>query len=166
MPNLLACPGCYPTSIILGGDARAERGLVKADRHHRDQPERRQRRGPQGRGGILVSPNATNGPRLRHPEASAPQRNRAGAFLLAERTISFAPHLIPLNRGIISTIYLDLARKPADALADYRDFYRGEHFVRVTDSLPDTKNVELTNFCDISVRVDSAHEQTDRRQRD
>jgi N-acetyl-gamma-glutamyl-phosphate reductase len=36
----------------------------------------------------------------------------------------------------------------------YRDFYKGEAFVRVTPSLPDTKNVEMTNFCDISVRVD------------
>jgi N-acetyl-gamma-glutamyl-phosphate reductase len=68
--------------------------------------------------------------------------------------ISFTPHLIPLNRGIVSTIYLTLATKPEDALAVYRDFYKGEPFVRVTPSLPDTKNVEATNFCDISVRID------------
>jgi N-acetyl-gamma-glutamyl-phosphate reductase len=69
-------------------------------------------------------------------------------------TISFAPHLIPLNRGIVSTIYLDLVGHTGDALAAYRDFYRGEPFVRVSEALPDTKNVEMTNFCDITVRVD------------
>jgi N-acetyl-gamma-glutamyl-phosphate reductase len=66
-----------------------------------------------------------------------------------------------LNRGIISTIYLDLAKSArqmageTDVLAVYREFYRGERFIRVTESLPDTKNVELTNFCDISARVDT-----------
>ena len=69
-------------------------------------------------------------------------------------TISFTPHLIPLNRGIVSTIYMTLAAKAEDALAVYRDFYKSEPFVRVTPSLPDTKNVEATNFCDISVRTD------------
>jgi N-acetyl-gamma-glutamyl-phosphate reductase len=46
------------------------------------------------------------------------------------------------------------ATQAGDALAVYRDFYRAEPFVRVTDALPDTKNVEGTNFCDISVRLD------------
>jgi N-acetyl-gamma-glutamyl-phosphate reductase len=69
-------------------------------------------------------------------------------------TISFTPHLIPLNRGIVSTIYMTLARKSEDALAVYRDFYKDEPFVRVIESLPDTKNVAGSNFCDISVRID------------
>jgi len=61
---------------------------------------------------------------------------------------------VPLNRGIVSTIYMTLATKPADALAVYREYYKDEPFVRVIPSLPDTKNVAETNFCDISVRVD------------
>jgi N-acetyl-gamma-glutamyl-phosphate reductase len=67
-------------------------------------------------------------------------------------TISFTPHLIPLNRGILTTIYIDAV--VADPMALYREFYRNEPFVRVTDALPDTKNVEMTNFCDISARFD------------
>ncbi len=66
--------------------------------------------------------------------------------------ISFTPHLIPLNRGINSTIYVDAV--VADPLPLYREFYKNERFVRITDSLPDTKNVEFTNFCDISARFD------------
>jgi N-acetyl-gamma-glutamyl-phosphate reductase len=68
--------------------------------------------------------------------------------------INFIPHLIPYNRGIETTIIADLAGTAGDALALYRDFYKGEQFVRVTNALPDTKNVEMSNYCDISVRVD------------
>ena len=68
--------------------------------------------------------------------------------------LSFTPHLVPLNRGIVSTIYLD-AINAANALTIYREFYRKERFIRVTEALPDTKNVERTNFCDMSVRFDS-----------
>jgi N-acetyl-gamma-glutamyl-phosphate reductase len=49
---------------------------------------------------------------------------------------------------------MTLARKSEDALAVYRDFYKDEPFVRVIESLPDTKNVAGSNFCDISVRID------------
>ena len=70
-------------------------------------------------------------------------------------TITFVPHLIPLNRGIESTIIASLAAKPDNVLATYREFYKGEPFVRVTDAMPDIKNVSTTHCCDISVRVDS-----------
>ena len=68
--------------------------------------------------------------------------------------INFIPHLIPLNRGIETTIVADLAAPAGDVLALYRDFYKGEPFVRVTSALPDTKNVAMSNYCDVSVRVD------------
>ena len=74
-----------------------------------------------------------------------------------ELKINFNPHLVPLNRGIVSTICLDLA-KPAttdDVLTAFRDFYKGERFVRVSKALPDTKNVQETNFIDISARADA-----------
>ncbi len=73
-----------------------------------------------------------------------------------EIRISFAPHLVPVNRGIVSTIHLDAsARVTEDQLLQvYRERYDGEPFIRITDNLPDTKNVVLTNFCDISARFD------------
>jgi N-acetyl-gamma-glutamyl-phosphate reductase len=160
--DLLACPGCYPTSIILGCAPALKSGLAKPH------------------GIVVASLSGVSGAgRKVSAEYIFPECNEsARAYgipkhrhisemeqelsLLAgtKLKISFAPHLIPLNRGIISTIYLDLAKPTrqlagvADVLAVYREFYKGERFIRVTESLPDTKNVELTNFCDISARVD------------
>jgi N-acetyl-gamma-glutamyl-phosphate reductase len=174
--DLLACPGCYPTSIILGCAPALKHKLAKPD------------------GIVVASLSGVSGAgRKVSAEYIFPECNEsARAYgipkhrhlseieqelsLLAgtELKISFAPHLIPLNRGIISTIYMDLAdveapvlgrsvksaavdggRYTEKVLAVYREFYKGEHFIRVTESLPDTKNVALTNFCDISARVDS-----------
>ena len=158
--SLLACPGCYPTSVILGCAPALKRKLAKPH-------------------GIVVTSlsGVTGAGRKASEEYMFPECNEsARAYgipkhrhlsemeqeltLLAgtDLKISFAPHLIPMNRGILSTIYLDLAKpgsSGADALAVYREFYRGEPFIRVTESLPDTKNVEMTNFCDVSVCVDS-----------
>jgi N-acetyl-gamma-glutamyl-phosphate reductase len=66
----------------------------------------------------------------------------------------FTPHLIPMDRGILSTIYV----RPAvgvnaqSALETLRMAYRQEPFVRVTSELPATKDVSGTNYCDLTVR--------------
>jgi N-acetyl-gamma-glutamyl-phosphate reductase len=147
--SLIACPGCYPTSIILAVAPALKRGLVKSSGIIANSLS-----GVSGAGRKVSeeylftecneSARAYGIPKHRH---LSEMEQELGA------TLSFAPHLIPLNRGILSTVYMDLAQ-PADALAVYREFYQGERFVRVTDALPDTKNVESTNFCDISVRID------------
>jgi len=159
--GLVACPGCYPTSIILGVAPALKNGLAK--------PEgivAASLSGISGAGRKVAdeflftecneSVRAYGIPKHRHlGEIEQELSLLAGANVV----ISFAPHLVPLNRGIVSTIYLDCftaahAAATNDALAVYREFYEREPFVRVTPSLPDTKNVEATNFCDISVRVD------------
>jgi N-acetyl-gamma-glutamyl-phosphate reductase len=70
--------------------------------------------------------------------------------------ILFVPHLIPMDRGILATIYAPLAAaKTTDELkALYSGFYAKERFVRVRtdDTIPTTKHVFDTNFCDIAVR--------------
>jgi N-acetyl-gamma-glutamyl-phosphate reductase len=154
--NLVACPGCYPTSIILGIAPALKRGLVRADGLVVTSLS-----GVSGAGRKVAdeylftecneSVRAYGIPKHRHiSEIEQELSSLAGANVV----ISFAPHLVPINRGIVSTIYMSIDGKSGDALAVYRDFYRGERFVRVTESLPDTKNVEMTNYCDISVRVD------------
>jgi N-acetyl-gamma-glutamyl-phosphate reductase len=72
-----------------------------------------------------------------------------------EVEIIFTPHLIPMNRGIFTTIYAAPRREltPAQLLDLYRDYYAAVPFVRVTDRLPATKDVAYTNFLDITVRV-------------
>ncbi|MFN9270628.1 MAG: N-acetyl-gamma-glutamyl-phosphate reductase [Planctomycetaceae bacterium] len=66
----------------------------------------------------------------------------------------FTPHLVPMDRGIIATIYARLSRPATDAelLEAARKYYAGKPFVRVVEHLPSTKDSAHTNFCDITVR--------------
>jgi N-acetyl-gamma-glutamyl-phosphate reductase len=66
----------------------------------------------------------------------------------------FTPHLIPMDRGIIATIYGRLKKPATDAqlIAAAREFYAGKPFIRVVDHLPSTKDSAHTNYCDITVR--------------
>ena len=154
--KLVACPGCYPTSIILGSAP-----ALKNDMGRHDSIIVTSLSGVSGAGRKVAdeflftecneSARAYEIPKHRHiGEIEQELSSLAGSSI----TISFTPHLIPLNRGIVSTIYMSVAAKPDDALAVYQAFYKSEPFVRVTPALPDTKNVEATNFCDISVRID------------
>ncbi len=69
--------------------------------------------------------------------------------------VVFTPHLIPMDRGILCTIYARPARTATEdeLLEKMRAFYRNKPFVRVVDHLPATKDVANTNYCDITVRV-------------
>jgi N-acetyl-gamma-glutamyl-phosphate reductase len=66
----------------------------------------------------------------------------------------FTPHLIPMDRGIIATIYARLRKPATDAelLEIIRAFYSGKPFMRIVDHLPTTKDSANTNYCDITVR--------------
>lgn len=73
--------------------------------------------------------------------------------------ITFVPHLLPLNRGILSTIYAKLKDKNNDLekIYDiYKDFYKESKFIRVLNigSVSNLKNVKYSNYCDISVHID------------
>ncbi len=157
--DLIACPGCYPTSIILGCAPALKRGLAKPHGIVANSLS-----GVSGAGRKVseeyIFPECNESARAygipKHRHLSEIEQELS---LLAgtELKINFNPHLIPLNRGIVSTICLDLA-KPAttdDVLTAFRDFYKGERFVRVSKALPDTKNVQETNFIDISARADA-----------
>lgn len=72
--------------------------------------------------------------------------------------VSFTPHLLPVNRGILSTVYASL-KKDADEdsiFGIYNEFYGNEYFVRVYQkgSFPNINNVRGSNFCDIGIRLD------------
>lgn len=155
--NLVACPGCYPTSIILGIAPALKGGLVKADGMIATSLSGVSGAGRKVADEFLFTECNENARAYGIPKHRHLSEIEQELSLLAgsDVVISFTPHLIPLNRGIVSTIYMTLAGKSGDALAAYREFYKSEPFVRVTQALPDTKNVEATNYCDISVRVDS-----------
>ncbi len=73
--------------------------------------------------------------------------------------VTFTPHLIPMTRGILSTCYAPLnpRRAPSgDAVRDmYREFYKGEPFVRVVDAPPATKHARGSNMCLVYPTVDT-----------
>ena len=72
-----------------------------------------------------------------------------------EIRVVFTPHLIPMDRGILSTCYAEPTGEFDDqSLLDLiKNFYANERFVRATPNLPTTKQVAGTNFCDIAVRT-------------
>jgi len=69
--------------------------------------------------------------------------------------IIFTPHLIPMDRGILSTTYsLPVGEVSEEKVLDtLREFYADEPFVRVVDHLPGTKDTLGTNYCDVTARV-------------
>lgn len=69
--------------------------------------------------------------------------------------VVFTPHLVPMDRGILATVYAEprAAVSEHDLRDLYRSFYAESPFVRVVDHLPSTKDSAFTNFCDITVRV-------------
>lgn len=149
--QLVACPGCYPTSIILGTTPALRNKLIDPATIIVSSMSGVSGAGRKAEEAYLFcecneSARAYGIPKHRHLSEIEEQ---LGA------KITFIPHLVPLNRGIESTIVASLTGKADGVLAAYREFYRDEKFVRVTESLPDTKNVATSNFCDISVRVDA-----------
>ena len=70
-------------------------------------------------------------------------------------SVIFTPHLVPMDRGILTTTYSKPTRAVSDAevMTVLREFYKHEPFVRVRDSFPATKDVSGTNFCDIAAKV-------------
>lgn len=73
-------------------------------------------------------------------------------------TIAFTPHLVPMNRGILSTAYCKLNNPItlADLRALYREFYKGERFIRVHDDIvPNPRYIKGSNYCDLAVFTDT-----------
>lgn len=77
-------------------------------------------------------------------------------------SLTFVPHLLPINRGILVTAYADLKKKisTASLLRLYAEFYAEEPFVVILpeNSFPEIKSVQNSNFCQIGVRVDEKNQ--------
>jgi len=162
--KLVANPGCYATASILGLYPLVKEGLIDTDSIVVDAKS-----GLSGAGKSLTDdthyPNCNEGISAykvaahRHtPEIEqALMCDTSGQALGGGIKIAFTPHLIPMTRGILSTIYAK-ASKPVDEnklTKIYKDLYKGTHFIRVLEGkLPSTKYVNGTNYCDIAVKYD------------
>lgn len=162
--RLVANPGCYPTSVLLGLAPLVHLGIV--DAHDVTVSAVTGVSGAGGTPGPLYHfPDRTENvqaygvPGHRH---TAEMEQGIERLLQArgggEVTVSFVPHLAPMSRGILATLNLRLTQNMAtkDVLSVMRSYYRTEPFVRVldADTMPTTKNVQGSNFCHVTARVD------------
>jgi N-acetyl-gamma-glutamyl-phosphate reductase len=160
--RLVANPGCYPTSVILGLKAALEHDLVDPSDIIIDAKS-----GSSGAGRKSVVPmlfcevsdslRAYGLPRHRHtPEIEQELSLLAGTPL----RVSFNPHLLPTIRGIHSTIYAKL-KNPSTTLDEVHERFcatwKDATWVRVLPkgNFPETRNVRGTMFCDIGLAVDA-----------
>ncbi|HSL20818.1 MAG TPA: N-acetyl-gamma-glutamyl-phosphate reductase [Vicinamibacterales bacterium] len=152
--TLVACAGCYPTAALL-----PLLPLVRADLIDRSQ------------GVVIDAKSGVSGAGKAPSERthfSECHGSVAAYGLFGHRhepemeqalgcDVTFVPHLVPLDRGILSTIYARLREgvSAADVAAALDSAYAGAPFVRLThEDLPEIKHVAYTNFCDIGWRVD------------
>lgn len=157
--KFIANPGCYPTGSILGCAPMASKGLVDTCQIIIDAKS-----GVTGAGRAAslalnfseVNENFKAYKVNQHqhmPEIDQELSNAAGSKI----EVTFTPHLVPMNKGLLSTIYFTLKEEEITAglLALYKDFYKDAPFVRVLAEgvFPETKNVYSTNYCDIGIKV-------------
>ena len=158
--SLIANPGCYPTGAILGLAPLLQRDKVDL-------------------GSIIIDSKsgvsgAGRSPSLAHhfPEVNegfmaykvgthrhTPEIEQELSALAGKQiTLSFTPHLVPMNRGILTTIYAKQlsASDTAQLHSLYEEFYTEAPFVRMlpVGQLPNVRNVRGSNFCDIGVYAD------------
>jgi N-acetyl-gamma-glutamyl-phosphate reductase len=158
--RVIGNPGCYPTSVILGlrpvvdaGWIDRSRGIVCDCKSGVTGAGKEPKRETHF---VEVSENFHAYGLFTHrhtPEVSEHLGLPLDDFV-------FSTHLLPVNRGILSSLYvwLDGARKPEEVEALYRKFYAGKPFVRVLPAgkLPELQHVAHTNFCDIGFALDAA----------
>ena len=166
--QLIASPGCYPTSILLPTLPLLRAGLIKSNGIIADSLSGVSGAGKKAELDYLFcecneSMRAYGVPKHRHLSEIEQELSVAAGTAV---TIQFTPHLIPVNRGILTTQYLAPAEKfstDAEArtlgeriAACYCEAYGHEPFVRLLEgkSLPDTKNVVGTNAIEIAWRLD------------
>ncbi len=158
--RLIACPGCYPTSAILPLWPLLEAGVINKDGIIIDA-----KTGVTGAGRALkenllfgevaegISPYGIASHR-HGPEIDQELTRAAGT----DMAVTFTPHLVPINRGIVATIYATVAagKSVDDLRAALMDAYKDEPFIRFLPDgvVPSTRNVRGSNFCDINVFAD------------
>ncbi|MBI1842045.1 MAG: N-acetyl-gamma-glutamyl-phosphate reductase [Verrucomicrobia bacterium] len=166
--NLIASPGCYPTSILLPTLPLLRGRLIKPTGIIADSLSGVSGAGRKAEVDYLFcecneSVRPYGVPKHRHLSEI---EQELGAVAGSKVVIQFTPHLIPVNRGILTTLYLapetsfstgDEAKALGDKIAAcYRTAYESEPFVRLLEgpALPDTKNVVGTNTIEIAWRLD------------
>ncbi len=155
--TLLANPGCYPTSVTLALIPLIRAGMIEAGSDILCDSKS----GATG-AGRGVKQALMFGEVAESFRPYSPVKHRHAPEICQEmdwdlNNFTFVPHLLPMNRGIISTIYVRFQKQvtSADIEAEYTKHYSKQPFVRILgdSALPELRAVNHTNFCDLSWRL-------------
>ncbi len=160
--KIVGNPGCYPTGALIGLIPLIKRGLISPEGIVVDSKS-----GVSGAGRDVVLESlfceVNEGVKAykvfahRHTPEIEQELSQMAQKKIA---VTFAPHLIPMDRGILTTLYVHLTKrmKAEELLNAFQEYYEGEPFVRLypKGKLPNTKDVRGSNLCDIGVAVSEA----------
>ncbi|MDP2682900.1 MAG: N-acetyl-gamma-glutamyl-phosphate reductase [Deltaproteobacteria bacterium] len=154
---LIANPGCYPTGAILGLAPILKAGIIDTNTIIIDSKS-----GVSGAGKTASQDTSFAeinegfkaykvGEHRHTPEIE----QELGIIAGMDIKVTFVPHLLPVNRGILSTIYAQVTSQK-NILNIYKKYYKGEFFVRIMSEgvFPNISQVKGSNFCDIGLKID------------
>ena len=158
--KIIGNPGCYPTSIGLALAPALANKIIEKEDIIIDSKS-----GATGAGRELTlnthfaECNEAFAPYKIAEHRHTPEIEQTLSNIYGEEIkITFVPHLLPLNRGILSTIYAKLKDKNSleNIFNLYKEFYKDAKFVRVLNigNIANLKNVKYSNYCDISIHID------------
>ncbi len=158
--RFISNPGCYPTGISLGLAPALEKGIVDPSKITIDAKSGISGKGRSADISSLYYELNENmyaykiGKHQHQPEIQQTVARLSGK---KDPEVLFVPQVVPMDRGILANTYCTLNKSMTveEIHSLYKDFYKNEHFVRVTDigESPKTKAVSGTNYCDIGVSV-------------
>ena len=158
--SLVACPGCYPTSVQLGFIPLLAKGLVDPQQLIASSASGVSGAGRQAKVDNLLSEVSDSfkaygvGGHRHLPEIEQGLGDVAGSPV----QLTFVPHLLPMIRGIHSTLFARLQGDAGDLQALYEEWYEHEPFVDVLPAgmFPQTRTVRGSNRCQLSLQVPQA----------
>jgi N-acetyl-gamma-glutamyl-phosphate reductase len=162
--RFIANPGCYPTSVILALAPLLKTGWADLDSIISDSKS--------GVSGAGRKPSLTThytevnegiSPYGLASHRHTPEMEQELSALAGKPVrVTFSPHLVPMTRGMLSTVYINLKEAISDEkmVEHYRNFYKDEYFVRVLNpgKFASSNHVLSSNFCDIGLKVDSRNQ--------
>ncbi|MEO0837049.1 MAG: N-acetyl-gamma-glutamyl-phosphate reductase [Cyanobacteria bacterium J06642_3] len=160
--SLIGCPGCYPTATMLALSPLLKQGLILPETIIIDAKSGTSGGGRQAKVNMLLAEadNSLGAYGVANHRHTPEIEQTCSELARQEVTVQFTPHLIPMVRGILSTVYASL-RDPGlvreDLLTIYSAFYRNSPFVKILPKgiYPQTKWAYGTNLCYIGIQVDS-----------
>ncbi len=164
--KIIANPGCYPTATILGLAPVISKGnLIDTKSIIIDAKTGFTGAGRNPKPNLIFSEiNEDIKPYKVNSHQHVPEMEQELNSISKKKiALTFVPHLIPIDKGIICTIYVKLLKSTTQKQLEdlYKTFYKNEKFVRVLKKglIPSSKNVLNTNFCDIGLHVDNKKKQ-------